>query len=264
MRSIETVGAAGAKRQRIGITFALETLGADLREAFDVVDHRDKGADAGEQRGNVEGAGWCVGGALLHPEAHLRDLAGAGADGHVEGGFVVDDQRLDVEARLRVVFEEEEALRSEHLRGHQGDAVPGRADALLHRIGREERAQDDPEQLHDLQNTSGFCPADLRELYPTKFVAWCLKSRRKIFRSPTDSGRLFDTKRASSTVSSRASVLRQAQDEARPGIHFSGVEVEEWFPDSAARFRDDKSLVLGSSAGQSEPRGLRRALGLRP
>jgi hypothetical protein len=82
-----------------------------------------------------------------------------------------------VEARLRVVLEEEEALRAEHLRCHQGDAVPGRADALLHRVGREECAQDDPEQLHDLQNTSGFSPADLRELYPTNFEAWGLKSR---------------------------------------------------------------------------------------
>jgi hypothetical protein len=91
MRSIETVGAAGAKRQRIGVAFALEAFGADLGEAFDVVDHRHEGADAGEQRGHVERAGWRVGGSLVHPEAHLRDLAGTGADGHVEGGFVVDD-----------------------------------------------------------------------------------------------------------------------------------------------------------------------------
>jgi hypothetical protein len=134
-RSRETEGAAGAKRQRIGVTLTLEALRADLRKAFDVVDHRDKGADAGEQRGHVWSAGWRVGGSLVHPEAHPRDLAGAGADGHVEGGFVVDDQRLDVEPSLWVVLEEEEALRAEHLRGHQGDAVLRGLDALLHRVG---------------------------------------------------------------------------------------------------------------------------------
>jgi hypothetical protein len=195
MRSIETEGAAGAKRQRIGVAFTLETLRADLGEAFDVVDHRDERADAGEQAFDGERARGYVGGPLVHPEAHLRDLAGAGAYGHVEGGFVVDDQRLNVEPRFGIMFEEEEALRAEDFRGHQGNAVPGRADALLHRVGREECAQDDPEQLHDLQNTSGFSPADLRVLYPTNFEAWGLKSRGKIFRSPTDSGRLFDTKR---------------------------------------------------------------------
>jgi hypothetical protein len=195
MRSIETEGAAGAKRQRIGVTFALETFGADLREAFDVVDHRDEGADAGEQSCDREGARGAVECLGVKPEAHPRDLAGAGADRHVEGRLVVDDQGFDVEPRLRVVFEEEQALGREHLGGHQRNAVPGRADALLHRVGREERAQDDPEQLHDLQSTLVFSPADLRELYPTKFVAWGLKSGANFFRSPTDSRRPFDTKR---------------------------------------------------------------------
>ena len=69
----------------------------------------------------------------------------------MEGGFVVDDQRFDVETQLRIVFEQEEGLRAEDLRGHQRNAMAGRSDALLHRVGREERAQDDPEQLHDLQ-----------------------------------------------------------------------------------------------------------------
>ena len=35
--------------ERISIAFALEAFGADLGEAFDVVAHRDEGADAGEE-----------------------------------------------------------------------------------------------------------------------------------------------------------------------------------------------------------------------
>jgi hypothetical protein len=38
----------GREPQRISITLPLETLRADLREAFDVVDHRNERADAGE------------------------------------------------------------------------------------------------------------------------------------------------------------------------------------------------------------------------
>jgi hypothetical protein len=194
MRSIETEGAAGAKRQRIGVTFALEALGADLGEAFDVVAHRDERSDAREECGGGKCAGWAVGRPVLIPEANLCDLAGSCADRCVEACLVVDDQRLDVETKSWIAFEQEEALRAEHLRRHQRNAVPGSADALLHRVSREECAQDDPEQLHDLQNTSGFSPADLRVFYPTKFVAWGLKSGAIFFRCPTDLRRLFDTK----------------------------------------------------------------------
>src|SRR5690606_31667480 len=85
----------GCKPQRIGIVLALQSLGADLREAFDVVAHHHERADAFEKGFSVERVCWSVGRAGPHPETYLRDLAGAGADGHVKCGFVVDDERLD-------------------------------------------------------------------------------------------------------------------------------------------------------------------------
>jgi hypothetical protein len=171
MRSIETEGAADAKRQRIGIAFALEPFGADLCEAFDVVDHRHEGADAGEEPFGGKSAGWAVGCPVLIPEAHPRDLAGSRAYRCVESGFVVDDEGFDVETEAWVALEEVEALGAEHLRGHQGNALPGRPDALLHRVSREECAQDDPEQLHDLQSKSAFSPAESGRGFPTNFRA---------------------------------------------------------------------------------------------
>jgi hypothetical protein len=157
----------GAATERISIALADESRGARLGEAFDVVDHRRERADAGEEALNGERARWPEEGAGLLPESHLRDLAGAGADGEVEGGLVVDDQRLDMEPRARIVCEQVEALGAEHLADHQRNALPRRLDALLHRVVREERAQDDPEQLHDRHCTPAFSPADLRALYPT-------------------------------------------------------------------------------------------------
>jgi hypothetical protein len=135
--------------QRISIALADESRGARLGEAFDVVDHRRERADAGEEALDGERARWPEEGAGVLSEAQLRDLAGAGADGEVEGGLVVDDERLDVEPRARIMREQVEALGAEHLADHQRDALPRRLDALTHRVGREEHAQDDPEQLHD-------------------------------------------------------------------------------------------------------------------
>ncbi len=168
LRSSVTEGAA---TERISITIALQALGADLREAFDGVAHRDAIADAGEESLDRERACGAVESLGVIPEAHPGALAGAGAYRHVEGCFVIDDQGFDVEPRLGVVCEEQQRLWAEHLGRHQRDAMPGRADALLHRVGREERAQDGPEQPHDLQCKSGIGPADLRRLYPTKFAA---------------------------------------------------------------------------------------------
>jgi hypothetical protein len=200
LRSSVTEGAAGAKRQRISITLADESRGADLGEAFDAVDHLRERADAGEELLRGEGARRPEEGAGVLPEAHLRDLAGAGADGEVEGGLVVDDQRLDVEPRARIMREQVEALGAEHLADHQRDALPRRLDALLHRVVREERAQDDPEQLHDRHCTPAFSPADLRAVYPTNLPVMRLRSRGKTFGSPADLRRWFDTKRASRAV----------------------------------------------------------------
>jgi len=135
-----TEGAAGAKRQRIGIALAQQAFGADAGEALDVVDHLHERADAGEELLRGEGARRLEEGAGLLPEAHLRDLAGAGADGEVEGGFMVDDQRLDVEPCARIVRQQAEALGAEDQADHQRDALPRRLDALLHRVVREERA----------------------------------------------------------------------------------------------------------------------------
>jgi hypothetical protein len=136
----------------------------------------------------------------MKPEAQPGDLAGACADGHVKRGLVVDDECFDMEAGLGIMLEQEQALRREHLRRHQRNAMPGRADALLHRVGREERAQDDPEQLHDLQSKPAFSPAESARGYPTNRGPISLNSGAKISGSPTDLGGLHPTKRTSLVV----------------------------------------------------------------
>jgi hypothetical protein len=203
MRSIQTVGAAGAKRQRIGVVLAPEAFRADLGEAFDVVAHRHQGADALEKRCDVEGASWLVECSRMDPEAQPGDLAGAGADGHVKRGLIVDDQRFDVKADLGIMLEEKKALRAEDLRSHQGNAMPGRADALLHRVGGEERAQDDPEQLHDLDYMPAFSPAESGRLHPTNCGAMSLKSGAKLSGSPADLMWAFPADRPPFALSSR-------------------------------------------------------------
>jgi hypothetical protein len=138
MRSIETEGAAGAKRQRISITLAHELRRAQTCEVFDVGEHRDESADAGEEFIEGSGAAWPVEArALAHPEAHLRDLAGAAGDGEVERGLVVDDHRLEVHARLGAVRERVETVRTERLAHKVCHLLLQRAHALTHRVVRE-------------------------------------------------------------------------------------------------------------------------------
>jgi hypothetical protein len=161
----------GREPKRISITLALEAFGADLCEALDVVGHRDEGADAFVKNCSGEGACGAIERSGVEPEAHSRDLAGSRAYRGVEGCFVVDDERFNVETEARVVFEEVEPLGAEHVRGHQRNTLPGSPDALLHRVSREECAQDDPEQLHDLQSNSAFCPAESARGFPTNFRA---------------------------------------------------------------------------------------------
>jgi len=137
-RSVVTEGAAGAKRQRISITLALEPFRAQLREAFEVGEHRDEIADAGEEFVEGSGAAWLVEArALAHAEAHLRDLAGAAADGEVERGLIVDDHRLEVHARLGAVRERVETVRAERLAHQVCHLLLQRPDALTHRVVRE-------------------------------------------------------------------------------------------------------------------------------
>jgi hypothetical protein len=138
MRSIETEGAAGAKRQRISITLAHELRRAQTCEVFEVGEHRDESADAGEEFGKGFRAAWPVEArALAHPEAHLRDLAGAAADGEMQRGLIVDDHRLQVHPRLRAVRERVETIRAERLAHQVCHLLLQRPHALTHRVVRE-------------------------------------------------------------------------------------------------------------------------------
>jgi len=124
--------------QRISITLALEPRRAHVRQAFEVGEHRDEGADAGEEFEKGSGAPWPVEGrALAHPEAHLRDLAGAAADGEVERGLVVDDNRLEVHPRLGAVRERVKTVRGERLAHQVRHLLLQRPHALTHRVVRE-------------------------------------------------------------------------------------------------------------------------------
>jgi hypothetical protein len=167
-----TEGAAGAKRQRIDVTLALEALGADLREAFDVFAHRDEVAQAGEEDFERTVAGRRVSRAVFcGRNGQACDLAGAVADDGVQGGVEIVDEGFEIDARLGVLHELRESLFLEDLPDDHREVAARSHDTLTHRVSREECAQDDPEQLHRDYYKCARSPAESAQLHPTNFRA---------------------------------------------------------------------------------------------
>ena len=163
---------ARSDAKRIGVAELFEFPGVGAGELFAVVEHRGECADAGDEIAEV--ARVCEmrrAAPAWRFRAELCDLASAHRDPEAEAILDIEDEKLEVKAQLGI--DEELAERGRVLRDVRElrHAMAQRLGPLAKRIAGEEVAQDDPDQLHDLQCKSAFCPAESAQLYPTKFPA---------------------------------------------------------------------------------------------
>ena len=163
---------AGGRAERIGVAQLLQFPSVGAGELFPVSEHRGDHADAGDEVVDIPRVRKVRRAAPARRfRAEPGDLAAAHRDPEAEAILDIEYEKLEVEAQVGIV--EELAERGRVLRDLRElrHAMAQRLGPLAKRIAGEQVAQDDPDQLHDLESKSAFCPAESAQLYPTNFEA---------------------------------------------------------------------------------------------
>ena len=162
----------GCESKRIGVAELLEFPGVGAGELFTVSEHRGERDDAGDE---VAGVSRVSEVRRAAPARRFRadpcDLTTAHRDPETQAVLDIEDEEFELEAQGGIVEKLAERGWVLHDMRKLRHALAQHLGALAKRIAGEQGAQDDPEQLHDLQCKSAFIPAESARGYPTNSEA---------------------------------------------------------------------------------------------
>ena len=176
----------------ISVAHALEPVSVRLRALLHLLAGFQQLVDAGEEFGEVFGAGEVWDRAFVRDaQADACDLAAAHGDPEPERVLGVEDDEFDLETDGGVgqeLLQPVVVVRDVH---ELDDALAYGLGALANGIAGEEGAQDDPEPIHASDCKRAGASADSESPHPTNRGGIALKTRAKFSGFPTEVKRLF-------------------------------------------------------------------------